>query len=172
MKKTLNILLWILFALFFIVMGLLVATQTPWFRSTVKNKALELANKNIHGTLSVGELNGNFFTHLQLLDVTLLEENSDTLITIEEISLKYAPLRLLSQQIKVRSVLLDHPDIRLSRDQDSIWNFSQIWPKKEAKEPKTTKPFGFVVILDQLLLREGQIAVHSSDSLIPERLKP
>jgi translocation and assembly module TamB len=171
MKKILNILLWILFALFFIVMGLLVTTQTSWFRSTVKNKALELANKNINGTLSLGELDGNFFTHLNLLNVTLLQENSDTLITIDEISLKYAPLRLFNNQIKIRSVLLDHPDIRLKRNDDSTWNFSKIMKQKETKEQEPTQPFDFVIILDQFLLQEGQLSVHSSDSLIPKSVE-
>lgn len=171
MKKVLNILLWILFSLFFLVMGLLLATQSSWFKSRVKDKALEIANKNIHGTLIIGELNGNFFTHLELSNVTLLEENADTLLTIQKLSLKYAPLLLLQNQIKVRSVRIDHPHVRLAREADSTWNISKILRTKEPKaEPDTTKSFDFVVVLNQLILSEGQLSVQTTDSLIPKSI--
>lgn len=172
MKKVLNILLWILFALFFLVIGLLLATQTSWFKSTIKDKALEIANKNIHGTLSIGELSGNFFTHLELSDVTLLEENSDTLLTIQNLSLKYAPLLLLQNIIKVTAVHIDHPNVRLAMEADSTWNISKILRKQEPEaEPDTTKSFGFVVVLNELKLSEGQLSVQTTDSLIPKNIE-
>jgi hypothetical protein len=171
MKKVLNILLWILFALFILVIGLLLATQSLWFKSTVKDKALEIANQNFNGTLSVGELSGNFFTHLELSDVTFLEENADTLLTIQKLSLTYAPLLLLQNQIKVNAILIDHPNIRLVRETDSTWNISKILRKKEPKaDPDTTQSFDFVVVLNQLMLSEGQLSVQTTDSLIPKNI--
>ncbi len=171
MKKILNILLWILFSLFFLVMGLLLATQTSWFRTIVKNKALEFVNQNINGTLLVGELDGNFFTHLQLSGVTVLEENSDTLLTIQNLKLKYAPLFLLQNQIKVSAIHIDQPNIRLAKEADSTWNISKILRKKEPKtEPDTTKSFVFVVVLNQLILSEGHLSVQTTDSLIPKSI--
>ena len=137
----------------------------------IKNKTQEIANEYINGSLCIGKLDGNFFTNIRASDISIMMKDSDTLMTFNEINLKYAPLYLLKKHIKIRSIIIDHPNFKLTQQRDSTWNISHLIKETEKKEDvQNTNPFGFVAILDKLIINQGTISIQANNNIIPKNI--
>ncbi|WP_026474813.1 translocation/assembly module TamB domain-containing protein [Alkaliflexus imshenetskii] len=171
MRKALNIILWFFLSLFLLVMGALAVTQTAWFRNFVKEKAIEIAGENINGAIHVDEIRGNFFTNLEIRNLSVLFLDGDTLISFDALKLRYTPLALLKKQIKIDEIELLRPRVNIELDQDSVWNFSRlIRPSETPADTTAAAPFPYSVRLQALLITEGEVHLNIPESLAPGRI--
>lgn len=171
MRKALNIILWLFLSLFLLVMGALAVTQTAWFRNFVKEKAIEIAGENINGAIHVDEIRGNFFTNLEIRNLSVLFLDGDTLISFDALKLRYTPLALLKKQIKIDEIELLRPRVNIELDQDSVWNFSRlIRPSETPADTIAAAPFPYSVRLQALLITEGEVHLNIPESLAPGRI--
>jgi translocation and assembly module TamB len=171
MRKVLKIFMWIILSFIFLVIGLLVFTQTPWFRSIVINKALVIANDNINGIITVDKLKGNFFTWIELENVTVKLEDGETILSVERVGLRYGLMGLLSNKVLVRDLILEKPLINLRQDKDSVWNFTHLFAQEKVKVKTESKELGLAFKVGNFLLSEGSVTISSTDSLIPDRVE-
>lgn len=172
MKKLIKIVLLIIFCLIILVAGLVLITQTDWFKAALKDKLVELANQNINGSLAIEELKGNFLTSVELHGLSLCLDENDTLLTIKKIEVKYAPLYLLEQQIKIRLLHIDRADIHIVQKNDSSYNFSHLIPESNKPiEEEDAKPFAFTLLLDKFLFSNGSLLLNMTDSIIPKKIE-
>src|SRR5690554_5226465 len=82
----------------------------------VKNQIARIAeqqtSKYINGELSIGELDGNFFTEIHLERV-LLKQEGDTLAHVGILNLRYNLLSLLDGVVDLHSARIENPYIYL-----------------------------------------------------------
>lgn len=170
MKRAAKIIGWIFTGLALLVLLLLTLSQTGWFRSWVKDKAIQVANEQLEGELLIGQLKGNFFTHLDLRHVVVLLEDGDTLLAADRLQVRYDPLALLNKEIFVEHIRLNRPRVWLEQFSDNTWNFERLLSPSETpapEEPEDDTPFGFKVWLPELSLQDGSIQIASPDTLLP-----
>ncbi len=169
MKRVIKILTWIIVSLLMLVILALAFTQTAWFRTIVKNKLTETVNQSINGHVSIGRIDGNFFTWLQVNDLNITFNNGDTLANIKGINIRYAPIYLLKNEIRINHLTVINPDLRLSFSTDSIWNFEKLLPQKDTlTEKETSAPFTMNVSLAQFSILNGRVALDDFNPLTPE----
>lgn len=171
LKYTLRILLGLILLIALLVTLALVLTQTRYFKQKLPAIIEKQASNFLHGNLSVGRVNGNFFTGLNLEDVLLLQ-NEDTIIYIEEISAHYNLLPLLHSKLEISSAKLNKPYIFAKQLNDSTWNLQQIVKPTDSQPQDTTDgPSTFSMDLSKFSIEEGHVRVESTDSIIPERIE-
>ncbi|HKL71789.1 MAG TPA: translocation/assembly module TamB domain-containing protein [Marinilabiliaceae bacterium] len=172
MKIVRKIALGIVTALFLIIAGAFVLMQTTWFKNFIKDELLKIAHENIYGTVVLDKLSGNFFTHIELSGLTLLDEEKDTLLSLDKLSIEYSPLELISGRVVVDRIYLNSPRGYLKQGADSLWNFQNILRPIEAdttekKSSKTKLTFW----LHRLRIKSGNLFIQTPDTIIPKTIE-
>lgn len=154
-KYILRILGWIMASIIILLVlpGLLI--QTPFVKAKVIDFAEKQVNKSLIARLEVQTLKGNFFTHLQLKDISLISKN-DTILSASSLNVKYQLLPLLNGKIIVNEVSLKQPHISLVQFADSSWNFQKIVKPQPPKKEKG-KPFEMLIDIHHFLLMKPQL---------------
>ncbi|MFW6289993.1 MAG: translocation/assembly module TamB domain-containing protein [Mariniphaga sp.] len=139
----------------------------------VKDKIAGIAenqvSKTINGELTIGELEGNFFTDLSLKDLLLTLDN-DTLAFISELNLHYNLLSLFNGTVDVHSASIDRPYIYLEQINDSTWNVQNLTEPGE-EETDTTTAGTMNINLSEFTINEGHIRINSPDTIIPQHIR-
>ena len=160
---------WIILGIvtFLLLVALLI--QTSFVKKKIASIAEKQANTFINGEVTLGEINGNFFTGISLKNLLITYEG-DTIGYFKEISATYNLLPLIGGKLDVRSVLLRDPRIFLKQINDSTWNVQQlIKPSTKTTETDTTTS-NFAINLAKLQLADGTIHINSLDTLIPREV--
>ncbi len=163
-------LIWTIAIVVFLIIGLLLITQTRPFKNWVRDYAVDTANESINGTLSIERLDGNLFSNLHLSSLTL-ESAGDTVLSIASIRIRYDLWALLDKTIRIDSLLIDSAHVRLEELPDSTWNVMHLMPDDTAAlSEDSAAEFDYAVELGSLLVRDASASLVASDSLIPDRL--
>ena len=173
MKKvityTLKTLGWIILGIMTFLLLVALLIQTSFVKKKIASIAEKQANTFINGEVTLGEINGNFFTGISLKNLLITYEG-DTIGYFKEISATYNLLPLIGGKLDVRSVLLRDPRIFLKQINDSTWNVQQlIKPSTKTTETDTTTS-NFAINLAKLQLTDGTIHINSLDTLIPREV--
>lgn len=169
-KYTIRTLLIILASVLLLVLIALVAIQTPYVKRQIVIIAENQLNPLMNAELSIGELKGNYFTHLELTDILLKSEN-DTLAYIGDVRLRYKLRPLLNGEIVIKEVAINNPVIKLEQLPDSTWNLQYIMkPTEEKPDTTSSQPFAMQVLLDKFALTNGNISINAFDSIIPKQI--
>lgn len=140
----------------FLIVGLLgtfffIRSQT--FLNLVERRLeTELKNRITDGyTASIGKIEGNILGSVSVKNVEISKE-SEPVISTEEVSLIYNPLRLLTRKFEVKKLKIDNPQIHAKQNPDGSLNLSNIFQedpstKNTPQDPssKRTPQFGFAI---------------------------
>jgi translocation and assembly module TamB len=155
--------------LFIIIVVLLAAVLIQ--TKPVKNKLARIAgvqaSKFIEGEVTVGKIDGNFFTHIILEDILLTQDN-DTIAYIQGFHAGYDLLALLKGTIDVHSALIERPYIFLEQLNDSVWNVQQLVTPSE--EPDTVSTDSMPINISRFRITGGHIIISSPDTVIPRQI--
>jgi translocation and assembly module TamB len=161
---------WILLLLMVLIIAALIVLQTKPFKEKLVSIIESQSKKYINGDLTIGSLDGDFFTHLSLKNV-LLTSDSDTIAYIRELDARYKLAPILHKQIIVTNLRVFGPYIYLEQINDSIWNVQQIMkPTQEGPPDTTAAKSGFDVKLNFFQLTDGAIRIQTPDTLIPHQI--
>jgi translocation and assembly module TamB len=168
MQKNLKYILFAFSGIFLLLLLLLLFTQTKLFRRIVRSEVLKVVNQQINGEVNLKALEGNFFTNLSFKGFSVTLGPQDTVLTFDNLSLEYTLLPLLSGNVNIKSVVLDHPRVNFIQQPDSTWNFQRLFPAS-ADKPDTTpgRPMQLIFNLGLFKLNEGHINIVMTDSLMP-----
>lgn len=173
MKKvityTLKILGWIILGIVTLLVVLALLIQTSFVKKKIASFAEKQTNTFINGELTLGEINGNFFTGISLKNI-LITHNGDTLGYVKEISATYNLLPLIGGKLDLRSIQLSEPRIFLKQINDSIWNVQQLIKPSVDTTASDTTTGDFAISLAMLQLVDGTIHIDSQDTLIPREI--
>lgn len=168
MVRTLLILLVVVLLLPVLALLLL---QTSPVKSKIVAIAEEQAGNYLNGTLRVGQLKGNFISHIALDDVLLLTPQNDTLLFVDYLALRYHLLPLLNKDIVVDEVSIENPFVFIEQFPDSTWNFSTL-VKLTDTAPDTTEsaPFSMRVSVKDFRFENGTIHLLTQNKNIPKEI--
>jgi len=161
-----------LFALF-ILLGILI--QTSFFRNWILSIAVDKINGILaekESVLYIESIEGTFVRDIKLNNVSLVVKK-DTLLKLGRLDISYDLLGLWSKKVKVRSLVIDRPEINLTKvadkDGSRIWNFEYLL--KSDKEPDTVKKeFDWKIYADKFEIRNGNFrSVAEKDENVPVR---
>ena len=123
MKKALRVLLWILAAILILLLGLVVAVQSPRVQTALAKKAATLVADKIDGDISVGHIAIRPFDAVTVEDVVITDRNpyrggefptQDTLVRIGSLSARFSPRGLLrKERISVSRLKLQDAEFNL-----------------------------------------------------------
>lgn len=145
--------------------------QTEPAKRKIARIAETQVNKIINGNLTIGKIDGNFFTGLSLKNVLITMEQ-DTLAYVEEIKAGYNLRPLLHNTLDVYSAEIIRPRLYLKQVNDSVWNVQQIvkpGPEKSEQKPESSVDFNIKLPLFRLV--EGFIRTETFDTIIPQRIE-
>lgn len=159
------------------LLGLLIVltifSQTSWFRSILKDQIVSISKDFLNGELSIGKINGNFYSDLAISEVKI-EKNDTTLIYIDQISLNYNLSAVLFKTIIIDLVKIDSVFAFLKQENDSTWNLSKIVKESTPEEPDTVESefnWNIETSLFEILNTELRIEPNNKNSTIPKRIK-
>ena len=151
-----------------LLIGLLIQTRP------VKKKIAEFAVNQtagfVNGEVTLGEIEGNFFTHLQLNNL-LWKYKNDTVAYIEKLDINYDLQPLITGHLLIYSINISEPFFHLKQINDSTWNVQQLIKSSASESDVGASSSGnFQMDLSSLRLTEGRLAVESSDTLLPKQI--
>ncbi len=168
-KKVLKYLLILTAGIFLLILLFLLFTQTALFRKVVKDKFTEFAASQWSVQIEIEQIDGNFYSNLEFLDVSILK-NSDTLLSFSSLKVDYNIWDLRSRQITADTILLKNPTFNIWQNPDSTWNFIELFRTKNKSASKEKQPFKFVINANYVAIKNGSIKASSFIDLIPTSL--
>ena len=161
---------WILAGVVALLLLVALLIQTSFVKKKIAGIAEKQAASFIEGKLTLGSINGNFFTGIQLNEV-LWMNGKDTLAYLPKISTTYRLLPLLNGQLVIRFASLDRPRFFLKQGADSTWNVQHlIKPQPVDTLVSDTSTSNFTIDIARFTINKGYISVQSFDTIIPEEI--
>ncbi len=118
-------------------------SQTSTFREYLRSTVVNLANKNLHGHVSIGKIDGTIFTSLYIRN-SVVNMASDTLLNAETIAVKVSPLQILGKRIYVRNIEIRNAKIDFTSDSAGVLNISKLFPSTPPDSTHSKFPFKIV----------------------------
>ncbi|MBN1562023.1 translocation/assembly module TamB domain-containing protein [candidate division KSB1 bacterium] len=175
MKRAVKIIL-IIFTILIIVFGSLpLIMQTRPFKNWLAGFIENSVNKGLHAQLSIGRIDGNFFSHVKLSDLTLTFDQ-DTIAAIPSLDLRYHLKSALKKKVVISSIRIDSPAFYIYQLPDSSWVFDHLLPTPSRppdgveESPADSSAFDWTIELEQLALTNLSARIAALDSLIPRQI--
>ncbi len=150
-----------------VIAGLLIQTRP------VKKKIVSMAEKKasqiLTAEISIGEIDGNFFSSLSLKNV-LWTNNNDTLAFIQQFDAGYELRPLLNGELFIHNVRISNPYFYLKQNGDSTWNVQNIVEQTGNKKKSNKSSGNFSLHISNFEIEEGDVKISSLDTLIPRRI--
>lgn len=156
-KKSLKILLWIIASIIglFLIVALLI--QVPAVQQVLKNKAVSYLEGKIHTPVRIDRIEIGLPKKIILEGVYFQSQQGDTLLSGEKLAVDISLLKLLNNEVEINSVNLQGIVAKVTRNQDSIFNFDYILKAFASDKPKdTTASMSFsieTINLDRIQVR-------------------
>ncbi|MEX0803507.1 MAG: translocation/assembly module TamB domain-containing protein [Candidatus Binatia bacterium] len=141
------------FLLLVLMAGLAVITHTDRFREFLREQLVTTINDSVRGSVSLGRLEGSLWGNVILHNLAVRHEGVE-ILGVPRLRIAYSLLPLLWGRLQIFEVEGVRPSLRLVRDRDNQWNLVQAF---SPKQPTQQGDSGWVVLLNSLSLREGNI---------------
>jgi hypothetical protein len=112
--------------------------ETAWAKNELRTLIVRQANEYLTATLEIGRLEGSLLRGLRLGDVRL-SRNNETIISIDEIDLRYSLRELWENGTVIRRIRLVRPRVVVAKQEDGRWNLGAL-VRREAKREERTGP--------------------------------
>ncbi len=138
--------------IFLIVLAVFVGLQlmgrflltTNLVHQFVKNKAVSIANEQLNGTLSIGDLDGDLWTEIRLTNLAVVDR--DTIVSIDTLYANYDIWSFIRGPYMVNTVDLTGVQSLIKEQQDTVFNVQQLAKESpDSVEEKASKPLELVI---------------------------
>ena len=160
-----NIFVYTFVGIFMLLMIFFGISQTSFFKNWLRDTVVEMVNDEIHGKLSIEEIDGTIFTSLLIKNATLTSSQNDTVITAGNIELRTSPLKILFKNIYVRKFELKDARIKLITESDGELNLLKIFPPSDEPEDTTTSEFPFTIEVADFALTNVDFSMQRYDKV-------
>src|SRR5438094_389200 len=103
----------------------LVLIQTGWAKNQLRRVIVREANQYLTATLTIGRLQGSLVRGIELSDITL-SRNGRTIISIDDIELRYSIRELFDKGTSIREIRLARPHVAAEKEADGRWNLGAL----------------------------------------------
>ena len=135
-----------------IILLILVLIQTGPVQNYGRGKIEAYLERKLHTRVRIGNLYIGFPSRIILQNIYLEDQSKDTLIAGRRIELDISMLRLLSSEIRLSRLDLDHVTVKIKRQMpDSVFNFQFIadafssGPEKTPAKKDSSGGFKFII---------------------------
>lgn len=142
-----------------VILGIL--TQTSFFKSRLRTILASSISTNINGTVHLGTIGGDFLNGFSI-DSLVIDDRWGTVLTINKISCRYDLFKLLEKKIKIQSLKIEKPVIKLYRPSGGEWNISSLI---KGSSDSSAAPFSWTIQIDSLMIEGSTITLLDSASL-------
>jgi len=149
-----------------LIAGVRISLQSDYVFDKVRDFAVNQANDQLNGQLSIDEIRGDLLFGFTVKGVSLLDENSESILTADSIQVAYTLPSLIFSPHHLDQLRIDGAKITAEQYADSTWNFERILP---AAEPGIDEPDDDPLFwkLGRLTIENSSVAVIS-DLLLPD----
>lgn len=136
--------------------------KSDWLFNKVRGIAVEQANQQLNGTLSVGSIRGDLLNGFTVQDLALQDSTSQEIAHIDSVVVGYNLFSVVFSPHTIESLDLFGSDIFVEQYADSSWNVLNLIP--ESKEPvQQSEPLYWQI--ENLTLTGTNIEVKSEQYL-------
>ena len=107
MKKFLSVLAYIIAGILFLFLLLVILIQVPAVQNFAKNKAVVYLNKKLQTKVAINNLSIKFPTTIVLEGAYFQDQQGDTLLAANSLSINMAMLQLLQKKLTINDILLN-----------------------------------------------------------------
>jgi len=111
-----------------------IVTQTTWFKEWLRGFIVRQAEDYVNGRLSIGRLDGNLFSGIELGDIAI-KQNGKDVVDVGEVGLQYNPWTFIKGDVVLQHIRLDRPKLLVEHTGQG-WNLAHLikaqTPKKES----------------------------------------
>ncbi len=167
MNRILKIVMFVLGALFALLVLLGVLLRFGHLNAFVVSMLNSQVSKNINGELSIESLHGNLFSDFTLENICLLQED-DTLLSCRRIDVDYRIWSLLYHKLDVNQLQINKLQLNVSQEKDSTYNLANIVVPAEKTDTVTNTSAWDIAIKDFNLTHfTSNIKLLGENGLVP-----
>ncbi|MFQ6113885.1 MAG: hypothetical protein ACE5NG_07315, partial [bacterium] len=137
MNKLVKFISIVLLSLIILGIVFIIFTQTPVFKTWLKNKAVTWAQSYLNGQIELKALKGNLFTYFQLEDFSI-QLGEEPIIKVKRAFVHYRPFALFLKKLSFREIILEAPELKMIQQDDQIWNLAKLL-KSTGTAPKADR---------------------------------
>ena len=163
MKKFLKILIWLIGGGLLLMVGLLVLAKVLISPERVRETLLPLAEKALHRPVQLESVEVKWLSGITLNNLVVQEpQGEEQFVSARSVQLRYQLLPLLSGRVVVDDIRLVGPTIRVVRQADGRYNFSDLLgdkgePEAEASAPVAGEKSPLNLLVSQVGIEDGTL---------------
>jgi len=163
-KKILKYFVWLVGAIVILLIALYFFIQTDTFDKWALDYSLKKLNESEswikkENYISAESINGNLLNGLRINNIVLTVKK-DTLVSIKYLDLKYDIWGLLKQKISLDYVILNSPEVNLTKIKDGadslVWSFTNLF---STSTDTTSSPFNWNIYVNSLRIENGKFRI-------------
>lgn len=164
--KLLKIIFYCILAFVGFLVGVMLFSQTGFFKGWVQKKIVTAANEALNGKITSLTLSGNFISNIYLEDI-IVEVENQPFFKAERLTLHYqlSPLGLMSNEITIDRLHLESPEFFLTRDEQQVWNFRKLVRENENNPVEITESkdevLGWEINFPEIEISSGIVNIES-----------
>ena len=163
-QRIVNVFLYISLATFVMLISLFGFSQTSTFKNWLRDYVVELANENLNGKISIGEIQGTIFTSL-ILRNTVVTMGQDTLLKSGKIELRTSPLKIFLKKIYVRKAEITDTKIVFVKDSSGVLNISKLFLPTEEDDDTAKGSFPFRIEVADFKVTNVDFSLQNYDKV-------
>lgn len=182
MKKIGKILIWLVGGGLLLMLGLLVLAKVLISPERVRQTLLPLAEKALHRPVQLEEIEVKWFSGITINNLVVKEpDGGENFVAARSVQLRYQFLPLLSGRVVVDEIRLVAPAIRIVRQADGRYNFSDLLRSQgeegeaeaetATQDPGSSPAKAFDLLVSQIAIEGGTLDFHDAtlDAAAPYR---
>jgi uncharacterized protein involved in outer membrane biogenesis len=114
-----------------------IVTQTTWFKEWLRGFIVRQAEDYVNGRLSIGRLDGNLFSGVELSDIDVTM-NGKSVVNVGQVGIAYNPMTLIKGDVVLDHIRLDRPKLLVERT-DSGWNMTNLIKARTPDRPRNRR---------------------------------
>lgn len=116
--------MYILLSILILVIGLIVAINTPWGKEQIRKYAVSFLEKKLDTKVAIGKIDFSIPSAVNLSGVLVLDKAQDTMVWINQLDVNVNMLKLIEGRISVSKLNLDGADVHMYRTAtDTNYNY-------------------------------------------------
>ena len=157
-KKITKIALVLLLLLFFSLIGLYFAIQSPRFQTFLAQKITGVLSKSIGAEVEIGSVNIEFFNKVHLEKFMVKDQKNDTLFYFGSATANLSYFSLFDKNIDLKNITINELYVNIYRPQnDTAFNFSFLNPSKTNNPKDSTAVNEWALNLSTLSLLNSRV---------------
>jgi translocation and assembly module TamB len=157
---------WTLLSVVLLLVMIILIIQIPSVQNKITQKVIASLQEKIHTPVKLKRLYVSFPKKIIIEEFYIEDQAKDTLVYVGSLSVNTNLLGLLKNRVEITEIKSEDLNIKINRQQDSVFNFDYIikalaGDSTEAQEPDTiSKPW--IISLDELILNKTQLSFNDT----------